>query len=131
MAPSRGPEAVPRHLHTTLSGHKGPVNVARYAKGAGKYILTGGQDRTVKLWNANLGSEIKTFATHGYEVLSVSVSVTVDVSYGQCNNDAAASGRMIMLNLRPLAETVLYSSGMLRLLLPPGDSQVIWGRYTS
>ncbi|KAJ7703064.1 nuclear mRNA splicing protein [Mycena rosella] len=73
-AASRGPEAVPRHLHATLSGHKGPVNVARYAKGAGKYILTGGQDRTVKLWNANLGTEIKTFAAHGYEVLSVAVS---------------------------------------------------------
>ncbi|KAJ7287776.1 nuclear mRNA splicing protein [Mycena rebaudengoi] len=77
MAPSRGiqaPQALPRHLHATLSSHKGPVNVARYAKGAGKYILTGGQDRTVKLWNANLGTEVKTFAAHGYEVLSISVS---------------------------------------------------------
>ncbi|KAJ7346759.1 nuclear mRNA splicing protein [Mycena albidolilacea] len=70
----RGPEPLPRQLHTTLSAHKGPVNVARYAKGAAKYILTGGQDRTVKLWNANLGTEVKTFAAHGYEVLSISVS---------------------------------------------------------
>jgi mitogen-activated protein kinase organizer 1 len=75
MSPSRGPEALPRALHATLDTHKGPVNVARYAKGAAKYILTGGQDRTVKLWNANLGAEVKTFTAHGYEVLSISVFV--------------------------------------------------------
>ncbi|KAJ7072208.1 nuclear mRNA splicing protein [Mycena amicta] len=67
-------ESLPRRLHTTLSSHKGPVNVARYSKGSGRYILTGGQDRTVRLWNADSGSEVKTFAAHGYEVLSISVS---------------------------------------------------------
>ncbi|KAF9526595.1 nuclear mRNA splicing protein [Crepidotus variabilis] len=74
MAPSRGPQPLPRTLHVVLENHKGPVNVARYSKGTSKYILTGGQDRTVKLWNANLGTEIKTFAAHGYEVLSVTIS---------------------------------------------------------
>ncbi|KAJ2925144.1 hypothetical protein H1R20_g11969, partial [Candolleomyces eurysporus] len=74
MAPSRGPQPIPRDLHVVLNNHKGPVNVARYAKGSAKYILTGGQDRTVRLWNANLGTEIKTFAGHGYEVLSVTVA---------------------------------------------------------
>lgn len=73
MAPSRGPQPLPRTLHAVLESHKGPVNVARYSKGSAKYILTGGQDRTVRLWNANLGTEIKTFAGHGYEVLSVTV----------------------------------------------------------
>ncbi|KAG6842154.1 hypothetical protein C0991_001647 [Blastosporella zonata] len=63
-----------RTVHVSLDGHKGPVNVARYAKGSAKYILTGGQDRTIRLWNATHGSEIKTFAAHGYEVLSISVS---------------------------------------------------------
>ena len=82
MSPSsRGPDSLPRHLHATLSAHKGPVNVARYAKGAGKYILTGGQDRTVKLWNASSGSEVKTFAAHGYEVLSVTVSAFCSVLF--------------------------------------------------
>jgi len=75
MAPSRGPHPLARTLHVTLNNHKGPVNVARYSKGTAKYILTGGQDRTVKLWNANLGTEIKTFAAHGYEVLSVAMYV--------------------------------------------------------
>ncbi|KXN85324.1 WD repeat domain-containing protein 83 [Leucoagaricus sp. SymC.cos] len=74
MAPSRGPHPLARSVHVTLNAHKGPVNVARYSKGSAKYILTGGQDRTVRLWNANLGTEIKAFAAHGYEVLSITVS---------------------------------------------------------
>ncbi|KAJ8522505.1 hypothetical protein ONZ45_g936 [Pleurotus djamor] len=73
-APSRGPPPIARTLHTTLGSHKGPVNVARYSKGNARYILTGGQDRSVRLWNANLGTEIKAFTSHGYEVLSVSVA---------------------------------------------------------
>lgn len=73
MAPSRGPHPLARTVHVTLNTHKGPVNVARYSKGSAKYILTGGQDRTIRLWNASLGTEIKTFAAHGYEVLSITV----------------------------------------------------------
>lgn len=74
MAPSRGPQPIARDLHVVLKNHKGAVNVARYAKGSAKYLLTGGQDRTVRLWNASLGTEIKTFAAHGYEVLSITVA---------------------------------------------------------
>ena len=73
MAPSRGPEPLARALHTTLENHKGPVHVARYAKGSAKYVLTGGQDRVVRLWNPSLGTEIKSYSAHGYEVLSISV----------------------------------------------------------
>lgn len=76
MAPSRGPNALARTLHTTLANHKGPVHVARYAKGTSKYVLTGGQDRTVRLWNPSSGAEIKVYAAHGYEVLSISVCVS-------------------------------------------------------
>ncbi|KAH9485025.1 WD repeat domain-containing protein 83 [Psilocybe cubensis] len=74
MAPSRGIKPLARSLHTTLENHKGAVNVARYSKGSASYILTGGQDRAVRLWNANLGTEIKAFTAHGYEILSISVS---------------------------------------------------------
>jgi mitogen-activated protein kinase organizer 1 len=73
MAPSRGPQPLSRALHSTLENHKGPVHVARYAKGTAKYVLTGGQDRVVRLWNPNLGTEIKAYSAHGYEVLSISV----------------------------------------------------------
>jgi WD40 repeat protein len=62
-------------LHASLIAHKGSVNVARYAKGSAKYILTGGQDRTVRLWNAGSGAEIKVFNAHGYEVLCIAVFV--------------------------------------------------------
>jgi WD40 repeat protein len=73
MAPSRGPEPLPRALHISLENHKGPVHVARYAKGSAKYVLTGGQDRLIRLWNPHLGTEIKAYSAHGYEVLSISV----------------------------------------------------------
>ncbi|EGN99528.1 hypothetical protein SERLA73DRAFT_179586 [Serpula lacrymans var. lacrymans S7.3] len=74
MAPSRGPQSLARNLHTTLDGHRGPVHVVRYAKGTSKYVLSGGQDRTVRLWNPQLGTQIKVFQAHGYEVLSITVS---------------------------------------------------------
>lgn len=81
MAPSRGPVPLARSLHAVLDNHKGAVNVARYSKGTAKYILTGGQDRTIRLWNANQGTEIKTFAAHGYEVLSITVYVSLNMLF--------------------------------------------------
>lgn len=75
MPPSRGPVSTPRKLHQTLANNKGPVHVARYAKGTAKYVLSGGQDRIVRLWNPELGTEIKRYAAHGYEVLSITVYV--------------------------------------------------------
>lgn len=79
MAPSRGPVPLARSLHAILDNHKGAVNVARYSKGTAKYILTGGQDRTIRLWNAQQGTEIKTFAAHGYEILSITVYVCFNI----------------------------------------------------
>lgn len=67
------PAPAPRKLHCTLANHKGPVHVATYANGAAKYVLSGGQDRTIRLWNPDSGSEIKKYDGHGYEVLSLSV----------------------------------------------------------
>ena len=64
--------SVPRSLQHTLAGHTGPVNVVIYSAGAAKYCLSGGQDRTVRLWNPSTGLEIKRYQVHGYEVLSLS-----------------------------------------------------------
>jgi len=82
MAPSRGPAPLARNLHAVLDSHKGGVNIARYSKGTAKYILTGGQDRTIRLWNAHQGTEIKTFAAHGYEILSITVYVYFTILLG-------------------------------------------------
>ena len=81
MAPSRGSQPLARNLHMTLDGHRGPVHVARYAKGSAKYVLTGGQDRSVRLWNPASGLEIKAFTGHGYEVLSITVYVFPPLCY--------------------------------------------------
>ena len=62
-----------RDVRLTFDGHKGAVHVARFSKGDAKYVLSGAQDRTIKLWNHETGAEIKTYKGHGYEVLSISV----------------------------------------------------------
>ncbi|KAI5118067.1 hypothetical protein M0805_006330 [Coniferiporia weirii] len=74
MAPSRGAPSLASTLHTTFDKHKGAVHVARYSNGTAKYVLSGGQDRSVRLWNPATGLEIKTYAGHGYEVLSITVA---------------------------------------------------------
>ncbi|KAH9445120.1 hypothetical protein MJO28_012792 [Puccinia striiformis f. sp. tritici] len=53
--------------------HKGIVHVATFNHGA-QYVLTGGQDRTIRLWNAKTGNFIKDYSAHGYEILGIAVS---------------------------------------------------------
>ena len=57
-----------------LSSHKGPVHIAVYNTGS-SYLLTGGQDRQIKLWNPSTGVEVKSYSGHGYEVLGLCWSV--------------------------------------------------------
>ena len=67
----------------TLKGHEGAVHVIKYNTN-GQYCLTGGQDRTINLWNPNSGQKIKSYEAHGmflsllliagWEVLDISVS---------------------------------------------------------
>ncbi|KAG8807254.1 hypothetical protein FRC17_004554 [Serendipita sp. 399] len=57
-----------------MTGHTGPVHVVTYSKGAATYCLSGGQDRSIRLWNPTNGKEIKKYEAHGYEVLSVACS---------------------------------------------------------
>ena len=90
MAPSRGPQPLARTLYQTLKAHKGTVNVATYAKGTAKYLLSGGQDRIIRLWNPSTGTEIKAYSGHGHEVLLVTmwvqhltfgITVTIDTRH--------------------------------------------------
>ncbi|CCA68293.1 related to WD40-repeat protein (notchless protein) [Serendipita indica DSM 11827] len=62
----------PRKAVQSLKGHTGPVHVVSYSRGAASYCLSGGQDRSIRLWNPKTGAEIKRYIAHGYEVLSIS-----------------------------------------------------------
>ncbi|KAJ9060120.1 WD repeat-containing protein 83 [Entomophthora muscae] len=70
----------------TLSSHQGAVNVIKYSSN-GEYCLSGGMDRTIKIWNPNLPSSrdrlIQTFSGHGWEVQDIDLS---------CDNTKFVSG---------------------------------------
>jgi mitogen-activated protein kinase organizer 1 len=53
----------------TLEGHKGPVNCVAFSRGQGRHLISGGQDRTIRLYNHAKGVQVQEYAGHGYEVL--------------------------------------------------------------
>ncbi|KAK4539702.1 hypothetical protein LTR36_010413 [Oleoguttula mirabilis] len=57
-----------------LTGHNGPVHAVTFSAGTGQYILTGAQDRKVRLFNPATQRLIQTYSAHGYEVLDLAVS---------------------------------------------------------
>ncbi|KAI9489509.1 WD40-repeat-containing domain protein [Zychaea mexicana] len=63
----------PTHCDHTLTGHKEPISQVRYNK-SGQYCVSGGRDRTVRLWNPTTGMELHKYMGHGRDVLGVSVS---------------------------------------------------------
>jgi hypothetical protein len=124
---STGSAAAPpaRTLHATLEGHKGAVHVARYAKGAARYVMSGGQDRAVRLWNPALGTEVKAYTSHGYEVLCLCV-------YVHCRRTLrwlmAHAGRTTTPSSRRAGATAPCSCGMSRRARRPADYQAISAR---
>ncbi|RGB37439.1 WD40-repeat-containing domain protein [Rhizophagus diaphanus] len=78
-------ENLPIECKRTFNSHQGPVHIARYNT-SGDYVLSGGQDRTIRLWNPETGLNIKTYTGHGKEVLDL--SVTQDHSrFASCGGD--------------------------------------------
>lgn len=57
----------------TFTGHTGAVTSVAYSSN-GKYVLTGGEDHLVKLWDAASGKEVRTFTGHRGSVTSVAFS---------------------------------------------------------
>jgi tricorn protease-like protein len=57
----------------TLTGHQGMVTSVAYSP-EGKYVLTGSEDRTLKLWDTASGKEVRTFTGHRGSVTSVAFS---------------------------------------------------------
>ncbi len=56
----------------TLTGHTGPVHHAVFSAD-GQYVLSGGADRIIRLWNPSTGRCIKSYAGHGKEVLGIAL----------------------------------------------------------
>lgn len=57
-----------------LGGHHGPVHAVTFSAGSGQYILTGAQDRQIRLFNPTTQKLVQTYSAHGHEILDVSVS---------------------------------------------------------
>ena len=47
----------------TFAGHSGAVNAVAFSKD-GKYLATGGRDRTVRLWDLGSGNNVRIFQGH-------------------------------------------------------------------
>lgn len=61
---------------TDVPDHRGParpVNCVRY-NADGCYLLSGGHDRRLHLWNGATGAHVQSYDAHGYEVADVAVN---------------------------------------------------------
>lgn len=74
-----GSSSVPKSVYSSTRVHKGPVHVARL-NSAGRYLLTGGADRQIHLFNATSRNQdqsmtpIKTYSSHSGTILGLSIS---------------------------------------------------------
>ena len=69
----------------TLRGHRGPVLNCKFSPN-GKYCMSCGYDRTIKLWNPHSNLEIETYKGHSYEILDL--DITPDNSkFASCGKD--------------------------------------------
>ena len=66
----------------TMTGHNGAITSVAYSPD-GKFVLSGSDDKTLKLWNAADGKEVRTFIGHHGAVTGVAYSP---------DGNAAASG---------------------------------------
>ncbi|CAI5703465.1 unnamed protein product [Peronospora effusa] len=87
---SEVPSVCVRELH----GHQGPINAIRF-NSKGTYVMTCGQDKTVKLWNPHRdGAEkpneallVKTYkGRHGYDVRDVTIAHD-NSKFASCGRD--------------------------------------------
>lgn len=64
---------IPTKEAATLTGHEGAVLSVRF-NNDGKYCLTTGKDRSIRLWNPHKGLAIKSYLGHGHEVRDVAAA---------------------------------------------------------
>lgn len=70
MATTADSEPNPHVVLTCISEET--INALRFNSN-GKYFMSGGSDKIVKLWNASTGSRITEFIGHGHEVLCLAM----------------------------------------------------------
>lgn len=63
-----------------------PVHALTFSSGTGQYLLTGSQDRQIRLYNPSTSRLIQTYAAHGYEVLDLAVSAD-NATFASCGGD--------------------------------------------
>jgi len=81
---------VPKVKTGEIDCKQGAVRAVRFSVD-GNYCITAGQDKSLKLWNPNRGSLLKTYSGHGYEVLD---------AMGSCDNSQLVScglDKLVML----------------------------------
>ncbi|TFJ83470.1 hypothetical protein NSK_005239 [Nannochloropsis salina CCMP1776] len=92
------PPSLPTKVRRKLVGHRGPIYTIRFNE-KGTYCMTGGQDKSIKLWNpfrpsadANKAGEamlVQTFTgPHGYEIRDVAIT-TDNARFASCGGDTA------------------------------------------
>ncbi|TDH65405.1 hypothetical protein CCR75_003609 [Bremia lactucae] len=89
-------EEVPTVCIRELHGHHGPINSIRF-NSKGTYVMTCGQDKTIKLWNPHRDCEekpkqallVKTYeGRHGYDVQDVTIARD-NSKFASCGRDRA------------------------------------------
>ncbi|KAJ3283983.1 WD repeat-containing protein 83 [Borealophlyctis nickersoniae] len=74
-----------KDLHS-LQGHEGTVHFVRYSAD-GNYCLSGGADRSVRLWNPLTGMCIKKYDSHGKDVYGIAVPGGTNSTFASCGAD--------------------------------------------
>ncbi|KAG0054645.1 hypothetical protein BGZ83_010773 [Gryganskiella cystojenkinii] len=85
-APKATPRYLPIHVDQVVTEATGSaINACRYNT-TGEYILTGGKDRTVRLWNPEKRYCIKSYEAHGWEIFDLAVSPE-NGKFASCGGD--------------------------------------------
>ena len=69
-------DAITGSNKSALSGHAGIIVSLAFSLG-GTLLVSGSEDKTVKLWDVQTGAAVKTFSDHTSSILTVSISPRV------------------------------------------------------